>query len=116
MCIRDRVFTVPGSIRSPVSAGTNRLLVDGAEVLCSIEEFVASIAPVDAPPTTGGQLMFEEPDADNWLLEAVGYEAITVDAIVQSTGRSVVEVIAAIEVEIARGVLRRSGPAIERSR
>lgn len=110
-----RVFTVPGSIRSPVSAGTNRLLVDGAEVLCSIEEFVASIAPGSAPPQTGEQLTFDESNAGNWLLAAVGYEPITIDGLVRATSRSVVEIIAAVEVEIARGVLRRSGPAIERT-
>ena len=45
------VYAVPGPITSPMSAGTNHLIAQGAQPITSIEEFVEQIAPQGAVQT-----------------------------------------------------------------
>lgn len=118
------VFAVPGSIRSTASNGTHRLIADGAQILSSIEEFVATIAP--NPRSARCVPATETPDlttnaADNtddgsWLLEWLGFTGATADAIVAGTGRSPAEVMLEIERQISAGRVARTGSMIERIR
>jgi DNA processing protein len=79
------VLAVPGSIRNPASAGTNRLLRDGAAPACGVDDVLAalSLAP-DAgaetdrrpPPSTAGA----------GALAAMGWDPVTTDVLVSRTG------------------------------
>ena len=43
---RDRpVLAVPGPIRSPASAGANRLLADGCAPACGVEDVLVALEP-----------------------------------------------------------------------
>lgn len=107
---RDRaVFAVPGSIHSPVSTGTNKLIAEGAYPLTSIDHLLEAVAPRHPPravQTTIG--------IDSWLLEAIGWEPIELDSVVDECGRTPGEVTLEVERLIGRGAVRRSGGVIER--
>jgi len=47
------IWAVPGPIDTAVCAGSNKLLVDGARPLVSIDDFVARIAGIEPPEDTG---------------------------------------------------------------
>lgn len=107
---RDRaVFAVPGPIRSPASAGTNRLIADGAIPLCNLDELLDAVAP--RPTATSEQ----RADPESWLLTIVGWEPIALDSVVVESGRPPIEVTLEVERLIATGHIRRLGATIERT-
>lgn len=121
--LRDRpVFAVPGPIRSEASAGTNRLIADGAQILCSIEALADTLAPLPSSAERGvnqGQLELAPaaaPERESWLLELLGWEPMVLDSIVAESGRSPVDVMLAIERALAAGHIARQGARIERVR
>lgn len=112
------VFAVPGSIRSRVSAGTNKLIADGAHALHDIDELLEVIAPSAPAGTVGtaGSFSFRRqgPSVESWLFDTVGWEPIELDAVVARTGRPPLEVSLEVERLIADGSLRRIGGVVER--
>lgn len=113
---RDRpVFGVPGSIRSPASHGTNRLIVDGAVPLTSIPVFVDTLAPAVLPASRAA--VVAEPDhPESWLLALLGWEPMTVEAVVTESGRSPSDTLLEVERQIRDGRVQRSGVRLERIR
>lgn len=109
------IFAVPGSIHSPVSVGTNKLIADGAHPLYDIDELLEVVAPRSVPgakqqPTaTQGQLGF-----DSWLLETIGWEPMALDAVVDVSGRPPGEVTLEVERLIGSGAVRRTGGVVQR--
>jgi len=110
---RDRpVLVVPGSVRSPASEGCHRLLVeygpvgvarDVTDVLIALELEPGSrrvVAEQRATPT---------PD-DGELLEAMSWQPVTLEQLVLRTGRSLVEVAAALtHLELDGWIAPRGG-------
>ncbi|MFV2040314.1 MAG: DNA-processing protein DprA, partial [Acidimicrobiales bacterium] len=75
---RDRtVYAVPGSIRSPASAGCNRLLADGCLPLCEVSDAMLAVGLLI--PTIPAVPPMEVSDVDRALLEAMGWSPITLD-------------------------------------
>lgn len=110
---RDReVFAVPGSIRSPVSAGTNRLIADGAQVIVSAQTFADAFGHAPGPGRVGSAAAGQQPES--WLLDVIGWDPVSFDVAVQLSGRSVEEVTLEVERLISVSVVRRFGALIER--
>lgn len=132
---RDRlVAAVPGSIRSVVSAGTNRLIADGAIPICSIDELI-DLVPGDFGQGDAGKSeagddhlgtgdptgSSAEPAAvtagvDSWLLELVSFDPVSLDLLVDESKRSAAEVALEVERLVAAGTVHRSGATVERVR
>lgn len=112
---RDRpVFAVPGSIRSPASAGTNRLIGDGALPLYQIAALVDAVAPISRGHRAAATTATATVGVESWLLEMIGWEPMTLDAAIGASGRSPSVVNLEAERLIAAGVLRRVGGIVER--
>jgi DNA processing protein len=79
------VLAVPGSIRSPTSIGTNRLLGEGASPACGVEDVLTALslsgtpsaATVDDRPTPTGDAAA--------VLAALGWGPVTTDALLART-------------------------------
>lgn len=110
---RDRpVFAVPGSIHNPASAGTNRLLRDGAfpfleidEVLDTVGASAAALVPTQRPSLSADATL---------LLEHVGYEPGPVDEAIAGSGLAVGRAIAALDELLRLGFIVRSGAVVQR--
>lgn len=120
---RDRVVAaVPGSIRSIASAGSNRLIADGAVPICSIDELIELIPakcgaqPAVASPGQVDHIASTPAVRDSWLLPFVSFDPVLLDAVVAESRRSVSDVAFEVERLIAGGILHRSGASIERVR
>ncbi len=112
------VFAVPGSPLDPRSAGTNRLIKQGAHLAESASDVIAVLAdshPPAAEPEREGPFSIagpQEPKAAPERVRAavralVGFTPVTLDTLVRETGADAAEVAAAVlELEIA-GVLER---------
>ena len=108
--LRNRaVFAVPGSIHSPASKGTNKLIADGAHALYDVNDLLDTVAPVAASTKTRTLTGVE-----SWLLEAIGWEPVALDTVVAESGRSPAEVTLEVERLIAGGAIHRAGGVIER--
>ncbi|MGH9157215.1 MAG: DNA-processing protein DprA [Acidimicrobiales bacterium] len=84
------VMAVPGPVRSPASAGTNRLLADGCAPACDTADVLVALSL-----ETAGRFDARSPrpdrrpapaPADAQVLEALGWEAVPVEALLTGTG------------------------------
>lgn len=120
------VLAVPGPIRSEASAGTNRLLADGAEPICSPDDVLVALGleRADAPTKktiTGTGARPSRPDSadpagsdDATVLSAIGWTGIGFDQLVEQVGQPIAAVAVSLERLIASGLVTRTGGVIER--
>lgn len=104
------VGVVPGPITSNASAGSNRLLVDGATPVLDASDVLALIgysAP-RLPKTTSEAL------APSDVLDAIGWTPLSLEQICARIAQPAAEVAAEVERLIGIGLIHRNGPWIER--
>jgi DNA processing protein len=107
------VMAVPGPITSPQSAGTNRLLRDGATPLLEPAEVLAYYPDVEPParaailPAAVAPLPDTLSDAEYAVAMLVGAEAASVDELHQRCGRGPGEVLAALSSLELLGLVER---------
>lgn len=85
------VFAIPGSIHNPVARGCHKLLRQGAKLVEDMHDVLAELkislqsAPPARPATTRepGRALDKEYEM---LLDAVGFEPASIDALVERTG------------------------------
>lgn len=116
------VFAVPGSPLDPRSAGTNRLLKDGAVVTTNADDIVAVVEPMLEQPlepvprtlrerSASEQVLLEQPEtARERVEEALSPSPIEVDEIIRFTGLKPAEVqLVLIELDLAGRIERHAG-------
>jgi DNA processing protein len=106
------VFAIPGSIHAPQSRGCHALIKQGAKLVDSAQDILEELRPGQvvhsAPP-------LPEPDRDDWLLEVMGYDPVSLDALVARTGRAPHELSARLlELELGGRVARLPGQLFQR--
>jgi DNA processing protein len=113
---RDRpVLAVPGPVTSRASAGTNRLLAEGAIPACDADDILVALGLGGAAgPTKPAE---PEPEGDAALvLRALGWQPATLDQLVLRTGLAL-EVVARLATSLdADGWLATDGGWFERRR
>jgi DNA processing protein len=79
------VLAVPGSIRSPASAGTNRLLGEGAAPACSVADVLTALS-LDAAGASAVEPRPAPTGDAATVLAALGWGPVATDALVTRTG------------------------------
>lgn len=107
------VMAVPGSVRSPSSAGTNRLLADGVAPVTDVQDVLVALSLEGAGrpplPETGGSPGGPE-QGDAAVLEAVDWTPTATEAVLRRTGLAVADVATRLtRLELAGLVRRRRG-------
>ena len=114
------VMAVPGSVRSPASAGTNRLLADGVAPVTDVDDVLVALAleGVTLDPTSRGTEAAAPHDDDDVegddLLSAVDWTPTSTEDVLRRTGLDLPEASRRLtQLELA-GALRRRGAWWER--
>jgi DNA processing protein len=125
-CGRE-VFAVPGSIHSPQARGCHTLIRQGAKLVETAEDVIQELLPIlgQAPVVAENKIDKTRPDADakeptsshqDAVLEALGFDPVTLDALVARTGWSAQTLnIRLLELELSGEVARLPGQLFQRS-
>ena len=112
------VFAIPGSIHSPFSKGSHRLIKEGAKLVETARDVIEELG--EAAPTEGAQLEVAVPDmqADaGRVLKALGHDPAGVDALTARTGLAAGAVsVALVELELSGRITALPGGAFQRVR
>ncbi|MCB2020478.1 MAG: DNA-protecting protein DprA, partial [Burkholderiaceae bacterium] len=113
------VYVIPGSIHAPQSRGCHALIKQGAKLVDGAQDILEDLrpslgagkappVPVDGRPAPADALL----DA---LLDALGYDPVTLDALVARTGVAPAELsVRLLELELAGQVARLPGQLFQR--
>ena len=87
------VFAIPGSIHNPMARGCHHLIREGAKLVETADDILAELALRDAlksyataPPEPDGSDCEAPDDSQRELLEAMGYDPVSVDLLVERLG------------------------------
>lgn len=105
------VLAVPGSVRSPSSEGTNRLLGDGASPCLGVGDVLSALgmataARADPFDVEGGSA---HAPGHRALLDALRAESATVEQLVVRSGLALEEVVVGLQQLIVQGLVDESG-------
>jgi DNA processing protein len=103
------VFAAPGPVRSAASTGTNRLLRDGAHVVCDAGDVLVTLGLSSALARSVREVRPAPTASDAEVLEAVGWAPVSLDGLVTRTRHSLGE----LALSLHR--LRDQGWVVERS-
>jgi DNA processing protein len=119
------VFAVPGSPLDPRSAGTNRLIRDGAQIVTELDDIVSQLEPmlgregslplsIDEPGTREDAMAPEADDGDRArIIEALGPTPVALDEIIRFTGlKPAIIHLVLLELALAGRIERQPGGRI----
>jgi DNA processing protein len=106
------VFAIPGSIHAPQSRGCHALIKQGAKLVDSARDILEEMAPGAAHPPAA---QAPAPQRSNALLDALGHDPVSLDALMARTGWPP-EVLNAklLELELEGSVARLPGQLFQR--
>jgi DNA processing protein len=112
------VFAIPGSIHSPQSRGCHALIKQGAKLVDTADDILGELDWARATTTSpdGSASTPATLTADtNALLEALGHDPVTLDALLARTGMSAAELnVRLLELELEGRVARLPGGLYQR--
>ncbi|HEY60545.1 MAG TPA: DNA-protecting protein DprA [Anaerolineae bacterium] len=103
------VFAVPGTIYSPKSKGTNRLIVDGAHPLIRFKDILEILNFEQVQEFRVAQKILPSNEVELALLESISNEPMYIDDILSKTGLPIEEVSAALVMMELKGLVRQVG-------
>lgn len=107
------VFAIPGSIHSPQARGCHALIKQGAKLVESAADIFDDLRPASAAPRA--VQADNAPHADAPLLDALGFDPVTLDALVARTGWGAAELTARLfTLELDGLVARLAGQLFQR--
>lgn len=111
------VFAIPGSIHAPQSRGCHALIRQGAKLVETVQDIFEDLdlRTESAPARHGAPSARMDADADSPMLDALGHDPVSLDALVARTGWPAAQLQAQLlELELSGVVARLPGGLFQR--
>jgi len=111
------VFAIPGSIHSPQSRGCHALIKQGAKLVDSANDIVDELGPLAGLPraASAAPTPARAPAAKDPVLDALGFDPISLDELIARTGQSAADLSARLlDFELQGRVARLPGQRFQR--
>lgn len=111
------VFAIPGSIHSPQARGCHWLIKQGAKLVDSAQDILEELKPGLRTTENPGSCSYDSVAAAGGdpLLDALGYEPVTLDSLVARTGLSATDLnTRLLELELDGQIARLAGQLFQR--
>lgn len=105
------VFAVPGSILSSRSAGTNKLIQEGARPVMEVKDIIESLNLFMIPQHIEMQEVLPENEEERQLLALLGHEPSHIDDLIRASDLPAMTVSATLTMMELKGLVRQSGAA-----
>lgn len=106
------VFAVPGDIHRRESAGVNRLIADGAQIVTSVEDLLVSLGLATKVTTPAGQLLglpaavpTDLGEEERRVLEALRIDPIHIDLLASKLDRDLSDLLTLLTMMEVRGLV-----------
>ncbi|WP_370280239.1 DNA-processing protein DprA [Pontibacterium sp.] len=107
------VFALPGSLNNPLSQGCHALIREGGQLVSTVDHILEQLAPMlgayASPQVEEKQLPPDLSAQEHNLLQALGFEQVSMDQLVSLTGIGVADLnVLLISLEL-KGLIENSG-------
>lgn len=110
---------VPGSVRSPTSEGTNRLLSEGCLPVCGTADILMALslhgAPDLAPPDSSRATITTIEGPDRAVYDLLSFDPVSLDQLVRESGLELPSLCGSLERLASAGAARDIGGWWERT-
>jgi DNA processing protein len=103
------VFAIPGSILSPASIGTNKLIQDGAKLVRRVGDILEELNLTAAAHQTEMKVMLPASDTESQILKHIGAVPVHIDEICQTSGLSASVVSGTLAMMELKGTVKQVG-------
>ncbi len=104
------VFAVPGSVFSPQSRGTHRLIQEGAKLVQNVQDILEELNLTMVPQQLEMKALVPADDTERALLRHISTEPIHIDDVRRRSGLSIAAVSSALAMLELKGLVRQMGP------
>ncbi len=101
------VFAIPGSILSPVSRGTNRLIQEGAKLVSDYKDILEELNLTAVARQMEMREILPETDTESRLLKQLGAEPTHIDEVCRSTGLPAATVSGTLAMMELKGLVKQ---------
>ncbi len=107
---QDReVFALPGSIFSPASRGSNRIIQEGAKLVIDYNDILEELNLSAVGQQMEMKALFPKDDTESLLLRYITYEPIHIDDVIRNAGLPIATASGALAMMEVKGLIRQVG-------
>lgn len=103
------VFAVPGSIYSPNSRGTNRLIQEGARLVTKCSDILEELNLTMIPEQLEMKELLPSDQTEAAILHYVSREAVHIDELCRQTGLSIASISSTLSLMELKGMIKQLG-------
>jgi DNA processing protein len=103
------IFAIPGSILSPASTGTNKLIQDGAKLVRNVGDILEELNLTAAAHQIEMKAVLPETETEAKLLKLLGAQPVHIDEICQTSGIAASTVSATLAMMELKGIVKQVG-------
>jgi DNA processing protein len=103
------VFAIPGSILSPSSVGTNRLIQEGAKLVSSYNDILEELNLTTVTHQIEMKEVIPATETETMLLKYLSHEPVHIDDVCRNAGLSMATISSTLAMMELKGMIRQVG-------